>query len=160
MQPNSSSDPMSNSPELYKLMMHALKQQHSDHLDRYVFPPPVFVAMQGEFLAYDSQNLVLSVRFPVLERWLNPYGIMQGGMIAAAMDNTIGPLSALVAPANVTRHMDLKYSRSVTPQMGHINIKAYLVERNGPWLNFKVEASDPQGRRLVRATARHWILSS
>jgi len=34
---------------------------------------------------------------------------MQGGMIAAAVDNTIGPLSFLVAAPNVTRRLEMKY---------------------------------------------------
>jgi hypothetical protein len=83
---------------------------------------------------------------------------MQGGMVAAAIDNTIGPLSVLVAPPNVTRHMELKYSRAVTPQTGYITVIAQLLERDGNWLTFKAEARDPQGKRLVRAKAVHWII--
>jgi acyl-coenzyme A thioesterase PaaI-like protein len=149
---------MKTPPELDKLLINTLKKHHGDNLGEYTFPPPVFAAMQGEFLEFDSEQSVLSVRFPVLETWLNPYGIMQGGMVAAAIDNTIGPLSALVASANVTRHMELKYSRSATPETGFIIVTAHLVERDGRWLTFKAEARDPQGKRLVRAKAVHWIL--
>jgi acyl-coenzyme A thioesterase PaaI-like protein len=149
---------MPTSPELHNLIISALKKQHGKHLDEYTFPPPVFTTMQGEFLDFDPEKGVLSVRFPVLESWLNPYGIMQGGMVAAAIDNTIGPLSALVASANVTRHMALKYSRAATPDMKYIFVTAHLVEREGRWLTFKAEAQDPQGKRLVRARAVHWIL--
>ena len=84
--------------------------------------------------------------------------MMQGGMVAAAMDNTIGPLSALVAPANVTRHMELKYSRAVTLDAGFITVAAHLIERKGRWLTFKAKANDLQGQRLARAKAKHWIL--
>jgi acyl-coenzyme A thioesterase PaaI-like protein len=145
---------------LDKLLLDTLKQYHGEHLDEYTFPPPVFTAMQGEFLDFDPEKGVLSVRFPVLRRWLNPYGIMQGGMVAAAMDNTIGPLSALVAPANVTRHMELKYSRSATPEMTYIIVTAHLVGKDGRWLTFKATARDPQDQRLVRAKATHWILEA
>jgi acyl-coenzyme A thioesterase PaaI-like protein len=145
-------------PELLNQMMAALEKQHGHQLGEYTFPPPVFTAMQGEFLSFDPEQAVLRVRFPVLETWLNPYGIMQGGMVAAAIDNTIGPLSALVASANVTRHMELKYSRAATPETGFIIVTARLVERDGRWLTFKAEARDPQGKRLTRAKAVHWIL--
>ncbi len=74
-------------------LLKTLKQQHGENLDGFIFPPPVFEIMQGEFLSYDLEQTILIVRFPVLENWLNPYGIMQGGMLAAAIDNTIGPLS-------------------------------------------------------------------
>ena len=149
---------MPTSPELLDRIMVVLENQHGDRLDEYVFPPPVFVTMQGEFLAYDANQHFLSTRFPVLESWLNPYGIMQGGMIAAAIDNTIGPLSALVASANVTRHFELKYSHAVTLETSYITVMAQLTDRDKRWLNFKAEAQDQQGKRLVRAKAVHWIL--
>jgi acyl-coenzyme A thioesterase PaaI-like protein len=151
---------MLSSSKLLDQIMALLKNRLGDRLDEYAFPPPVFLAMQGEFSAYDPESNTLSVRFPVLENWLNPYGIMQGGMVAAAIDNTIGPLSVLVAPPNVTRHMELKYSRAVTPEADFITVKACLVERNGRWLTFKAEVRDPQGQRLVRAKAVHWILDA
>lgn len=151
---------MPTSPELLEHILAALKKQHGERLNQLVFPPPVLTAMRAEFLDYDPDQAVLSVRFPVLESWLNPYGIMQGGMVAAAIDNTIGPLSALLAPPNVTRHMELKYSRAVTPEAGFILITAWLVERDTRWMTFKAEARDPQGNRLVRAKAVHWILEA
>ena len=148
----------SNSLELSNQIIAALHRQHGDRIGQYAFPPPIFNAMQGQILDFDSQQAVLSVRFPVLESWLNPYGMMQGGMLAAAMDNAIGPLGALVAPANVTRHMEVKYSRAATLDIGFVCVIARLVERDGRWLIFKAEANDPDGLRLARAKARHWIL--
>jgi len=146
------------SQQLLDQMMAVLEKLHGNRLGEYTFPPPVFTAMQGEFLDFDLKQSVISVRFPILETWLNPYGIMQGGMVAAAIDNTIGPLSALVATANVTRHMELKYSRSATLETEFIIVTASLVERDGHWLTFKAAACDPQGKRLTRAKAVHWIL--
>lgn len=151
---------MSSSSELLDQIMIILKKRLGDRLDEYAFPPPVFTAMQGEFITYDLENNTLIVRFPILESWLNPYGIMQGGMVAAAIDNTIGPLSVLVAPPNVTRHMELKYSRAVTPETGFITVSANLIEREGRWLTFKAKAHNPQGQRLVQAKAVHWILDA
>jgi acyl-coenzyme A thioesterase PaaI-like protein len=146
------------STKLLDQIMAELHNRLGDRMDEYAFPPPVFLAMQGEFLDYDPGNQSLSVRFPVLESWLNPYGIMQGGMVAAAIDNTVGPLSVLVAPPNVTRHMELKYSRAVSPVVGFITVTATLIEREGRWLTFRAEARDPQRQRLVKAKAVHWIL--
>jgi acyl-coenzyme A thioesterase PaaI-like protein len=149
--------PISNT---FDQIMEILQTRLGDHLDQYLFPPPVFTAMQAEFTAYDPEKQLLSVRFPVLEGWLNPYGIMQGGMVAAAIDNTIGPLSVLVAPPNVTRHMELKYSRAVTPEAEFITVNAWLFEQDGRWLTFKAEARNLDGQRLTRAKAVHWILDA
>jgi hypothetical protein len=56
--------------------------------------------------------------------------------------------------------MDLKFSRAVTTEIGFITVVAQLVERKNRWLTFTAEANNPQGQRLVRAKAKHWILES
>lgn len=114
--------------------------------------------MQGQFLEIDLDNGTLTVQFPVLESYLNPYGTMQGGMIAAAVDNTLGPLSVLVAPPNVTRRLEMAYSRPVTPDLGQIVITSKLLERKDRWLFFRADVYDNGGRRLARAKAVHWII--
>jgi hypothetical protein len=42
---------------------------------------------------------------------------MQGGMIATAVDNTIGPLRDVVAPPNVTRTLEMRNSHPVNSEM-------------------------------------------
>ena len=139
-------------------VMDRIKKRLGNQIDEFRIPPPVFAAMHGEFLAFDSENGVLTTRFPVLEHYLNPYGTMQGGMVAAAIDNTLGPLSMLVAPPNVTRRMELTFSRPVTLDLGYIIVVATFLERDGQQLNFKAEVFDGEGIRLVRAKAMHWIM--
>jgi len=136
----------------------AIKERLGDRIADYAIPPPVFVTMRGEFLAFDAQEGVLEARFPVLGAYLNPYGAMQGGMVAAAVDNTLGPLSMLVAPPNVTRRLQMKYSREVTPDLEYVVVRARLLERKGRWLSFSAEVRDPEGALLARAQARHWIV--
>ena len=121
-------------------------------------PPPVFTAMGGEFVSIDAENSVLEVKFPVPTSSLNPFGSMQGGMIAAAIDNTIGPLSMLVAPLNFTRTFELKYSKAVSRDLEYITVKARLVERIKRRLFFSAEVRDPEGNSLVTAKSTHWIV--
>ena len=139
------------------LVMDVIRQRLGDRLDEFHIPPPVFRTMQGEFLAFDAEDGWLTARFPVLEAYLNPYGSMQGGMVAAAVDNTLGPLSMLVAPPNVTRRLEMKYSRPITPDLEFITVKSRLVERKGRWLTFRAEVTDQEGTLLARARAVHWI---
>ena len=73
-----------------------------DKIDDFLLPPPSFTVMQCEIIAYDEKHKSLIIKLPVLEQWLNPYGTMQGGMIDAAIDNAVGPLSLLIAPLNMT----------------------------------------------------------
>ena len=83
---------------------------------------------------------------------------MQGGLVAAAADNTLGPLSMLVAPPNVTRTLDMKFSQPVTPDLENIIVKARLQERDGRRLIFTAEVRDQSGKLLARARALHWII--
>ena len=54
------------------------------------------------------------VSLPVEEHQTNPVGVMQGGFIAAAFDNTFGPLSYLVAKRPMTTiDMSIQYIRGV-----------------------------------------------
>jgi acyl-coenzyme A thioesterase PaaI-like protein len=140
--------------------MGILRDRLGDRVAEYAFPPPVFALMKGEFVELDLDAGLLSARFPVLESYLNPYGSMQGGMIAAAVDNTLGPLSVLFAPPNVTRRLEVKYSRPVTVEMGHIIVDAELLERRDRWLYFRAEVWSQEGLRLARARAAHWITST
>lgn len=75
-------------------------------------PPKCFYDMQAEFLRYRSRKSLL-VKFPVLDKQLNPIGVMQGGYLAAAFDNTLGPLSyAAAQKAAVTLDMSQTYLRA------------------------------------------------
>ena len=52
-----------------------LRGRLGDRMDEYVFPPPVFAAMQGKFVELDLEAGLLTAQFPVLEGYLNPYGV-------------------------------------------------------------------------------------
>ncbi len=139
-------------------IMQILRERLGDEIDNFLIPPPVFAAMGGEFVSLDLKAGELITRFPVLEDHLNPYGVVQGGMVAAAVDNTLGPLSMLVAPPNVTRRFEIKFSRSVTPEMKTITVKGQFLGREGRRLGFAAEVRGPAEVLLARARATHWIL--
>lgn len=135
-----------------------LHDRLGDEIDDFLIPPPVFELMQGEFLSIDVDSGMIKTRFPVLAAYQNPYKIMQGGMVAAAVDNTIGPLSFLVAPLNVTRRLEMKYSRPITVDMQHIIVEARLGAQDGRRLTFSAEVRDQSGTLLARGQAFHWIV--
>ncbi len=124
----------------------------------YMIPPPVFVAMKGEFITFNEQDGVLKTKFPIQTQFLNPFYSLQGGIVAAAVDNTFGPLSMLVAPPSVTRRIEMKYSRPVTPDLGYITVEATFVKRDHRMLTFRADVRDLRGNLLARAKAIHWIL--
>lgn len=139
-------------------IMEILHQKLGDRIGDFLLPPPVFDFMSGELIEFDQQAACLKIRFPILDAYLNPYGVMQGGLVAAAADNTLGPLSMLVAPPNVTRNLNMKFSRPVTPDLEYIVVDARLKERDGQRLTFNAEIRDQAGQLLARAQALHWII--
>ncbi len=127
-------------------------------------PPPVFAAMQTDMQDYtpgDAETHVgaaMVARFPMLEQHQNPMGHMQGGMIAAAVDNVVGPLSYLVAPPSATAQMGVTYLAPVTSALAYIEVTARLTHRGGRQLVFEAAVTDPNGKTLAVANATQTIL--
>jgi acyl-coenzyme A thioesterase PaaI-like protein len=146
--------------DTHKAIYNTLIEKMAQVGDDYLNPPPVFETMHGEFLHLDMEAGSLKAKFPVLEAYLNPFGSMQGGMIAAAVDNVIGPLSFLLAHPNVTRHLELKFSQQITPDVVSILVIGKLLERDENILKLKATVRDSNGVLLARARASHWIIGS
>jgi acyl-coenzyme A thioesterase PaaI-like protein len=140
--------------------MNSLQSKLGDRAEEFLIPPPVFLMMEGEFVDFSEDEGWLETRFPIKPSYRNPYHTMQGGMIAAAIDNTLGPLSMLVAPPNVTRTLEVKYSKPIRLEMGTIVIRGRLLKRDDRELWFSVDVRTEEGGLLARAKARHWILEA
>ena len=123
-----------------------------------IIPPPVFTTMGAEFISIDQEMAAIEVKFPVPYSSLNPFGSMQGGVIAAAVDNAIGPLSMIVGPVSFTRDMELKYRKPVKGEYEYIIVQATLTEKKGRRLYFSAVVMDPEGIVLVNAKAMNWIV--
>ena len=122
-------------------------------------PPPIALFMEVEFVSYEEGESMTN-RFPVKEMYQNPAGHMQGGMIAAAIDNTLGPLSFLLAPYSTTTHLNLTYIRPVTPEMTHILVTARLVERTRSQLHLSATVTSADGKTIAIAQATQKIIGA
>jgi len=123
-----------------------------DKINDFTLPPPSFEVMQCEIIAFDKEEKMLITKLPLLTQWLNPYGTMQGGMIDGAIDNAVGPLSMLLAPANMTRTIETKLIKVITVDVEFIYVKAKLSEQKKRRLTFEVEVLDSDG--VVYATSK------
>jgi uncharacterized protein (TIGR00369 family) len=115
-------------------------------------PPNVFVEMGAAFVAYDPGQ-ALTVRLPVKPAYLNPLGAMQGGMLVAAIDNAIGPLSFLVAPPSVTTQLNTTYVRPITPADDYLEVEARLIERTRRQVFLAATVRNPAGETVALAQA-------
>ena len=142
----------------FEEIMRVFRERYAQGFDRFLVLPPVFLEMDGEFTGMDVDRGSLRARFPIQERFLNPYKVLQGGIIAVAVDNTLGPLSMLIAPPNFTRHMEVKYSQPAKLDDGYLEVEGKLVSKEGRRLNFTADVRNPSGQLLARARAMHWII--
>lgn len=141
-----------------KELLPLLEKKLEGRSDDIQFPPPVFDAMQGEIIDYDIETETLKNRFPILKEHLNPYGNMQGGIIATVIDNTIGPLSMLVSPPNFTRYLNIKYGRVISPDLAYIFVIAKFKKKNKRQLFFEAVVEDSEGNKLASAESTHWVI--
>jgi uncharacterized protein (TIGR00369 family) len=116
-------------------------------------PPPVFEAMGGAFLAFDAEAARLRARFATLDPFRNPMGHLQGGALAMALDNTVGPLSYLVAPPSATTELTATYLRPVTAGDAAIEVEAWRVEQVGRRLVFDARVANAAGETVALARA-------
>ncbi len=115
-------------------------------------PPNVFIEMDGEMMAYEPGKSLV-VRFPVKEKYQNPFGFMQGGMVVAAVDNTIGPLSLLVAEPSVTTQLNTTYIRPIGADHEYITITATIVEKTRRNLHLQADVRNGAGKLCVKCFA-------
>jgi uncharacterized protein (TIGR00369 family) len=66
-----------------------------DVVDGRVEPPSAAVLLGWELVAVDPDAGTIEVAFTASDQFLNPVGVVQGGFLAAMLDDTLGP--ALVA---------------------------------------------------------------
>ena len=115
-------------------------------------PPNCVTMMQAEFVEYESR-VMLKVSALVLEDFLNPMKTMQGGLIAAAFDNTFGPLSYVAArhPC-ITLDIHTNFIRPI--MMGDaLTVTARVVSRSGSTMHLSAEAHNSKGKLIATATS-------
>lgn len=155
---NNSSTEMDKNEEVQKKVIKMLMDRFQNNTINVQIPPPIFISMKAQIIAFDNEAGSMTVKFPILEDHLNPFGNVQGGMVAAAIDNTLGPLSMLIAPLNFTRLFEVKYRQIIKQNYGHMVVTGYFLEQIKRQLFFSADVKDPSGTILATAKSTHWIV--
>ena len=125
---------------------------------RLEFPPKSFKEMKGEITEIEGTRRI-KIRFPYDDRFTNPTGIFQGGMLCAAIDNTFGPLSyfALKKPS-VTLDLSTQFIRAFTPKDEFIEVEAKVISISPVTLVMRAEVKNPKGKLMATAATTFLIL--
>ena len=124
----------------------------------FILPPPSYELMQCEALEFDPEQKSIVVKVAILEKFLNPYGTMQGGLILGAIDNAVGPLSMLIAPPNVTRNIESKLLKPITVDLEYIYVTVKLFEQKKRRLIFDAIVMDKEQIIYAKARLTNWIV--
>ncbi len=120
-------------------------------------PPKIFNEMEGELIEYvDGQSL--TAKFPVKECYSNPFGFMQGGMVVAAIDNTLAPFSYLISPASITNNIDTTFVRPVKMAFEFIFVTAFLIGKTPMQIHLRAEVKNSTGKLLAFSSSSSSVI--
>lgn len=125
------------------------------------FPmPPIARLLGWKLLALDPLAGTIEVEFAAKSEFTNPSGFVQGGILAAMLDDTIGPAAfAMTGGKRLTTTIDLSlhYVRPVLP--GVITAKAKVINLGAKIAFLEGELFDAEGKLSVVATASALLTS-
>ena len=122
--------------------------------------PPAAETLGWELIREDPEAGTVEIAFHPGQAFLNPHGTVQGGFVAAMLDDTMGP--ALVSKTDgacmpATIDMNVSFVRAVKP--GRVIGKGRLVSQGKTIAFFEAELFDEEGNLLARATSSARIVT-
>ncbi|MFR9753444.1 PaaI family thioesterase [Nocardia sp. 004] len=117
-------------------------------------PPQAAVTLGWEFIEADPEQGTIEVAFNPGEHLLNPMGGIQGGFLAAMLDDTLGPaLVASLPPGQFAPTLDLHVQFLRPAQLGRLRGSGRVVKRGREICFLSGELTDTRGELIATATA-------
>jgi uncharacterized protein (TIGR00369 family) len=117
-------------------------------------PPPAATLLGWELVAIDPDAGTIEVAFTASEQFLNPVGVIQGGFLAAMLDDTLGPaLVATLGPGQFAPTIDLHVQFLRPARPGRLTGRGRIIRRGKDVAFLAGELLDESGRILAVATA-------
>ena len=118
-----------------------------------VAPPPAAVLLGWRLVDIDPDIGTIEVAFTATEDFLNPAGDVQGGLLAAMLDDTMGPaLVATLPPGEWAPTIDLQVQFLAPAKPGELRARGRVVRRGRDVAFLAGELRDAD-RLLATATA-------
>jgi uncharacterized protein (TIGR00369 family) len=117
-------------------------------------PPPAAVLLGFELIAIDPDAGTIEVAFTATEAFLNPVGTVQGGILSAMLDDTLGPaLVATLGPGEFAPTSDLHVQFLRPARPGRLIGRGRVVRRGRDVGFMAGELVDESGELIAVATA-------
>jgi uncharacterized protein (TIGR00369 family) len=125
-----------------------------DVMDGRVPPPPAATLLGWELIGVDPDAGTIVVSFTATEQFLNPVGVVQGGILAAMLDDTLGPaLVATLGPGEFAPTTDLHVQFFRPAKPGRLFGRGRVVKRGRDVAFLAGELYDDADAVLATATA-------
>jgi uncharacterized protein (TIGR00369 family) len=112
------------------------------------------VTLGWELVAVDPERGTIEVTFSASERFVNPVGVIQGGFLAAMLDDTLGPaLVATLPPDRFAPTLDLHVQFIRPARPGRLLGRGRVVHRGSQVCFLAGELLGPDERPVAVATA-------
>jgi uncharacterized protein (TIGR00369 family) len=116
--------------------------------------PPAAEVLGWELVAVDPDAGTIEVAFTATEQLLNPVGVIQGGFLAAMLDDTMGPaLVATLGPGLFAPTADLHVQFLRPARPGRLTGRGRVVRRGKDVAFLAGELADESGQIVAAATA-------
>ena len=116
--------------------------------------PPAEALLGWELVAVDPEAGTIEVAFTATRQFLNPVGVIQGGLLAAMLDDTLGPaLVATLGPGQFAPTADLhvQFLRPAYP--GRLIGRGRILRKGRDIAFMAGELLDQGGEIVAAATA-------
>lgn len=150
---------MTNHEKLFTIFQQ-MSAQVNENGGKMQMPPPMLTALPIEFLDFElGKSLVGRMRFD--HQFTNPVFSFQGGFLAAAIDNILGPLTYMAAQKPVvTVEMSTSYLRPFVEKDEYIDIFGEVVNKTQHLLVLKADVKNKEGKLVAISTQHAFILNS
>jgi uncharacterized protein (TIGR00369 family) len=123
--------------------------------------PPAARLLGWELVEVDPDAGTIAVAFTADDRFLNPVGQVQGGFLAAMLDDTLGPaLVATLEAGEWAPTVDLHVQFLTPAKPGRLVGYGRVVRRGGRIAHLAGELRDPDGVAVATAVATALIRSN
>ena len=134
------------------------KLRAKDYSGKGMFPPPASLMIQSELVEY-VDGASMTVRFPILSKYDNPFYITFGGLYGMFFDSVFGPLSGLESDGPTSSlDMNITFIKAVSVADEYVDVKAIITSKSKSFIILNGEARNKKGKLVATCTSRMIIL--
>jgi len=125
-----------------------------DMIDGHLPPPPAARLLGWQLISLNEETGEISVAFDAKPDFVNPVGTVQGGFIAAMLDDTMGPAAAaFLGGQDFAQTLELKTSFLRAAKPGRLIGHARVVHRGKDVLFLEGRLENEAGDLIATASA-------